>query len=565
MTTTGSVPPRGLQPSMAQALYENSPVGLAFWDTDLRCTWFNEATVQQNLFESDTPLGLRAGEALAGESADTLEMSLQDVLITGAPVLDHNWTLGTGTGEERGHSISLFRLQDPQGQVLGVCLLSVETSDSWTAKRFNLLTDAGTQIGTTLDVRRTAQELADIAVPAIADYVTVDLTGTVSEKDTPLEHLSGTTQSIPAFYRAGLASIHPGFPESIWSRGDAVYVPPSSPFTEVLATRRAHLEPKLDTGPGNWLDRDPDRLRAIRETGMHSLIMVPLTARETVLGVAVFVRTDNPLPFCQADLKLVEGLTERAALSLDNALRYRQERRAALALQRNLLPARLDGGTALQIVSRYQPSDRHGDVGGDWYDAIPLSGGRIALVVGDVVGHGITAAATMGQLRTAVITLSNLGLSPAEVLAQLDQLALNLSDSHRVDTPATSATCVYAVYDPASGRVTAASAGHPPPAVVFPDGTSNFVALTPGAPIGVGLPDYKSVEFDLPKGGLMALYTDGLVESRTADIDEGLEQLRTALSQPVGDLEELASTVLTTMKRMDNAEDDIAFLLARPR
>jgi serine phosphatase RsbU (regulator of sigma subunit) len=293
---------------------------------------------------------------------------------------------------------------------------------------------------------------------------------------------------------------------------------------------------------------------------------VPFTARDTVLGVVVFVRTDNAAPFCQADLELAEGLAERAALILDNARRYSREHAASHALQRNLLPHRLDGRKAVEIATRYLRSGRRGGVGGDWYDAIPLPGDRVALVVGDVVGHGISAAATMGQLRTAVIAFTNLGLSPAEVLTQLDQLAMDLTrDRHESDLTTACATCIYAVYEPATRRCTLASAGHPPPAVVLRDGSAAFVDLTPGAPIGVGLLDYESVEIDVPEGSVTALYTYGLVESRTADIDEGMRRLRTALGGPARDLEEFASGVLDAMRGPGCPEDDIAPLIARTR
>ena len=183
----------------------------------------------------------------------------------------------------------------------------------------------------------------------------------------------------------------------------------------------------MDTSPGTWRDEDPSRARVLQRFGMHSLMIVPLRARGNVLGIVTFFRSENPAPFSRVDLFLAEGLAARASLSLDNARRYSRERTAALALQRDLLPHILRSGDAVEVASRYLPADTHGGVGGDWFDVIPMSHDRVALVVGDVVGHGINAAATMGRLRMVLNTLTNLELPPAEVLARLDELVVGLA------------------------------------------------------------------------------------------------------------------------------------------
>jgi serine phosphatase RsbU (regulator of sigma subunit) len=302
---------------------------------------------------------------------------------------------------------------------------------------------------------------------------------------------------------------------------------------------------------------------------MHSLMIVPLHARGETLGIAVFVRSENRVPFTRADLVLAEDLVARASMNLDNALSYSRERSTALTLQQALLPHRLSGVGMLEVASRYLPSHSHSGVGGDWFDVFPCPGGRIAVVVGDVVGHGIKAAATMGRLRTMVRTLASLQMPPDKLLTKADQLVVDMahSDQEYGDTPlpAIAATCLYAVYDPATRRCTVASAGHPPPAVITPDGSVDFVEVVPNTPIGVGLASFASVGMELAEGSVLALYTDGLIETRDADIDQGLERLRTALAYPALSLDDLCASVIDTMISDRPLDDDTTLLLARPR
>jgi serine phosphatase RsbU (regulator of sigma subunit)/anti-sigma regulatory factor (Ser/Thr protein kinase) len=304
----------------------------------------------------------------------------------------------------------------------------------------------------------------------------------------------------------------------------------------------------------------------MRESGMHSLMVVPIRTRCAFLGTAVFIRTEEPTPFQEDDLLLAEGLVSRTALSLDNARRYAQERSASLTLQRNLLPQRPVQGTAIETASRYLPADADNGVGGDWFDVIPLSGARTALVVGDVVGHGINAAATMGRLRTAVHTLADLDLPPDELLAHLDDTVRRLNeedaDSHD-PTRVTGATCLYAVYDPVSRKCALARAGHPPPAVIDPRGKVAFPDLPTGTPLGVGMGvPFEAVELELPEGSRLALYTDGLVESRDLDIDAGMKRLGGALAHPSRSLEGLCSSVIETLPTQSPC-DDVTLLIAR--
>ncbi|WP_165977154.1 SpoIIE family protein phosphatase [Nonomuraea diastatica] len=557
-------------PPVMEPILSRAPVAIGVWDTDLRCVWLNETARRLGDVLPHYRLGSRLEAGTPGFDAESIAEAMRRVLDDGTPVLDREcrWA-SEDESTEQTLSTSLYRLDGADGRPLGVCAMTLDTSRSRARDQLVMLGEASIRIGSTLDVMKTAQELAELAVPRLADYVTVDVSEHVLPDDEPLRRMDATEVSVPVFHRAGAASIHREFPESLWRRGEVVFVPPSSPFTAVLYSGRSHFEPVMDTSPSTWLDLDPDRAEVIHETGMHSLIIVPLQARGDIMGVAVFVRTENSAPFTKDDLNLAEMLVARAALSLDNARQYTRERTAALALQRDLLPRNLSGGGAVDLAWRYLPSDVIGTVGGDWYDVIPLGDGRVALVVGDVTGHGINAAATMGRLRTAVRTLSYQGLPPDEVLAFLDNMVVRLAeeDAGTGDAPldTTGATCVYAVYDPVTRRCAMAGAGHPPPAIVHPSGEVRFARLPSGPPVGLGLGSYERVEVELTEGSLIALYTDGLVERRGADIDAGLRRLGATLAAPALPLDDLCARVIGTMVDDMPSEDDIALLIARTR
>jgi PAS domain S-box-containing protein len=570
MVTPATAGASGRACSWVEPLLRRTPVAMAIWDRDLRCVWLNTAAERLRTVFPYYLLGRSLTDPLPGIHSEDTQETARQVLTSGVPHLDREtrWT-SPDQQEDRTLSTSLFRLEGVDGRPLGVCTVTIDMSHSRSRDRLALLREASVRIGSTLDVRKTAQELADLAVPVLADYVTVDLAESVIPDAEPLQRLAATEVSIPVFRRAGVASVHEGIPESLWPMGQAVFVPPSSPFTEVLSSGRAHFEPVLDTSAGTWLGQDPQRAEVIRDTGMHTLIIVPLQARGDILGVAVFVRNDNPEPFTRDDLILAEELGIRAALSLDNARQYTRERTAALALQRNLLPSHLTGGDAVDVVSHYLPSDVHDRVGGDWFDAIPLPGGRVALVVGDVTGHGINAAATMGRLRTAVRTLAYLGLPPDDLLTHLDDLVVRLAEEDAgLDgfPDAAGATCVYAVYDPATRRCTLAVAGHPPPAIIAPSGEVTFLRPPSGTPIGLGLSSYRSLDLELAEGSLIALYTDGLIETREADIEAGIDRLGGVLARAAAlPLENVCTTVIRAMVGDTGSEDDVALLVARTR
>ncbi|MBP0458220.1 ATP-binding SpoIIE family protein phosphatase [Streptomyces montanisoli] len=295
----------------------------------------------------------------------------------------------------------------------------------------------------------------------------------------------------------------------------------------------------------------------------HRVILAPLRGRRRVIGAAVFLRRPERAVFEPNDLLVAGQLATHTALGIDKAMLYGREAYIADELQRTMLPENLPQPTGVRLASRYLPAAETARVGGDWYDAIPLPGSRVALVVGDVMGHSMTSAAVMGQFRTTAQTLAGLDLPPQEVLHHLDEQAQRLGTDRM-------ATCMYVVYDPVAHRITIANAGHPPPILLHMGGRAEVLKVPPGAPIGVGGVDFEAVELDAPSGATLLLYTDGLVESRLRDVWTGIEQLRERLeatSRLTGPdhappLEALCDDVLDVLGPGDR-DDDIALLAAR--
>ncbi|WP_351237810.1 ATP-binding SpoIIE family protein phosphatase, partial [Streptomyces sp. NPDC002133] len=423
-------------------------------------------------------------------------------------------------------------------------------------KRLELLYEASVSVGTTLDVEQTARELAQVTVPCFADFTTVDLLAPVLHGEEP------SARENTQLRRVALAGIRQDAP--LRNVGDPMASGLSTTEVRGLKTGQATIDVDLRTTPG-WGSRDPARAARILDYGIHSLIRTPLMARGVTIGTVGFWRC-RPEPFGQDDVDLAEELAAKAAVAIDNARRYTRERSTALTLQRNLLPQQLPGQTAVEVASRYLPAGPQTGVGGDWYDVIPLSGSRVALVVGDVVGHGIHASAAMGRLRSAVRTLAEIDLPPEEVITYLDDIVLHVGDSaqdeDKVSAADLGATCLYAVYDPVSRQCSLATAGHPLPAVLAPDGTVRVVSGDIGPPLGIGGLPFEATELELDAGTVLALYTDGLVEARDRDFDSGLTQLCDTLARPAATLEETCDNVIGSLLRGHPA-DDVALLLAR--
>ncbi len=437
--------------------------------------------------------------------------------------------------------------------------------------RLTLLGEASRQIGSTLDVARTARELADVSVPRFADFVTVDLFDAVLRGEEPP---AGPFEGPVALRRVAQRSVLRGTPEALLDPGEMRHYPEiSMPARSLASGEPVAASAPADEDVERWLALEPDRAASIREHGFHSAITVPLSARGTTLGVAVFARHRRPEPFDAEDVILGEEVATRAAVCLDNARRYTHEHSTSVALQRSLLPKRLPAQAAVEAAGRYLPAGAYGGVGGDWFDVIPLSSARVALVVGDVVGHGLLASAAMGRLRTAVRTLADIDLPPDELLTHLDDVVIRLgSETDSEDSPGygdilrdVGATCLYGIYDPVTRRCVLARAGHPGPMLVRPDGTVEPVDLPAGPPLGLGGMAFESAEIQLPEDSVLALFTDGLVTSHRRDFDDGLLALRKALTRGGPTLDSMCDTIIETMLSDGHPSDDAALLLARTR
>ncbi|MFJ9831717.1 SpoIIE family protein phosphatase [Streptomyces sp. NPDC101169] len=442
-----------------------------------------------------------------------------------------------------------------------------EERDRLLQRRLALTDRASKRIGTTLDISRTAEELTEVCTEDFADLVTVDLfDSTLDETGTgPPEAL---TQR-----RVAQRSVLDDCPESLLRVGGTHTYPDDSEPVRALTTGRSVLHHIAGTEMPTWVAPSESQGRVLRDLGLHSILLVPLHARGDTLGLVQFARHRTSVPFDDADLLLAQEIVSRAAVSIDNARRYTQERSIALALQRTLLPRNTVEQTAVETASRYLPAGSRAGVGGDWYDVIALSGARVALVVGDVVGRGLHAAATMGRLRTAVRAFADIDLMPDELLTHLDDVVIRMQ---REESPAegeTSATCLYAIYDPVSRRCSLASAGHVPPTVVAPSAageatrTSRVVETSEmpvGPPLGLGGLPFETIEFELPEDSLLVLHTDGLIAGRTRDVDLGLSTLRDVLASTPDSLEETCDRLLAALLPSGPA-DDVALLVTRTR
>ncbi|WP_419668186.1 SpoIIE family protein phosphatase [Streptomyces sp. 2-1] len=554
--------PRTEADSLSAMFLEQSPCATALFDERLRLRRVNAVMAESIGLPEERIRGLRIPEIGGRPQNDELEASMLQVLLTG----QHQDVQTLGTGNADGALAWLARmapLTDTEGRVVGVCLSAHDFTDQYLAReRLQIVNEASIRIGSTLDVTRTAQELADVCVPALADFVSIDL---VDPPEHGSEPYTGPISAPVSLRRAAHRSVHPGNPEAVVKLGQIDVYPASSPQADSLVAGRPIVATDPMSTLADWLAWDPARGERVRELGIHTTMSVPIQARGATLGVAVFTRFQRPDPFTADDVLLAEEVTARAAVCIDNARRFSRERETAIALQRSLLPRTLPRTAAVEAASRYLPAARAG-VGGDWFDVIPLSGMRVAMVVGDVVGHGVQASATMGRLRTAVRTLADIDLAPDELLTHLDDLVVRLSsEAGEGTTGEVGATCLYAVYDPVTRVCTLARAGHPPPLMLRPGGSPEEIDVPPGPPLGLGGLPFEPVELRLPEGTVLALYTDGLIESRDRDPDESRAVLCRALARTAGSLDETCHDILQSLLPPTGASDDVALLLARTK
>lgn len=539
------------------ALFETCPIGLVMLDEELRYLHLNQALADMSGLPIEDHLGRRLTEIMITSDDGEYERMLRAVAARGEPVV--GMLVGMRTlghpDQDKVLSVSFFPLTQAAGSRAGVGGLLVDVTDreraiveaTATRQRLTLLDRATARIGTTLDVGVTAQELVDAAVPDFSDGAVVELVEWMDESAAFDPALPVNTRRIAS------GTVLPAPATELVSGRDVVHYPPGSAVHQMLRTGRPISVPVNQ----EFMVRtvlDEHRARLLADSGLVSLLLAPLIARGTVQGLAIFGRSAARPAFTEQDLSLAGELASRAALCLDNARLYSRERNIALTLQRALLPSFLAVSPYMPIAHRYLPGSRVTEVGGDWYDVVALPGHRVALVVGDVMGHGVSAAAAMGRLRITAKTLARHDQEPDELLTELDQCA------HEAGIEL--ATCLYVRYDPTTGHARIASAGHPPPLVRHPNGRVEPIDDVLGIPLGVGGCPFRTTDIGLPDGATLALYTDGLIEARGHDISEGLQALRTELARIPDALEAAADRILTRLVPTFPA-DDTVLLLAR--
>ena len=556
----------------SQAIFGQSPFGFLLIDPDLRVRRVNHRFASLFGGSPDDHRGKGVHDYLPRPEADRVTATLRRVLETGESITDMHVTgFLPGSDERRHWSINLYRVRSGSGRPIGIAWLGTDITARRAAAReaaaarrnLALLNDAGARIGNSLDLETTARELLDVVVPGFCDLATVDLyQGLLAGDETPPGLADGSAELRRVAFASAVSDapfMGSGDPVSV---GAVHHYPFNSLCADALRTARPQYIPAEEGGL------------------VQSTLAVPMVAHDTVVGLAQFARTKGSEPFGERDRDLAVELAARAAVCIDNARLYRREHERALILQRSLLPPGDPVASGLDIACRYLPgnssADRPSEVGGDWFDVIELPGHRTALVVGDVMGRGLRAAVAMGELRSAVRTLALLDLEPAEVLSALDEIARGLGAPGGVQQATRAArrpreadlsevylaTCVYAVYDSVTRRCTFANAGHLPPVLVEPGEDALMLDVPPGMPLGVGGEPFEEVEVELPEGALLALYTDGLVESRDHPLDEGLQAFVGALTDPSAPLEDVCDHVLNTLDT-HHGEDDIALLMAR--
>ncbi|MDN3025267.1 SpoIIE family protein phosphatase [Streptomyces sp. S.PB5] len=547
-------------PELLAQILDGTPAAIGVLDTELRYRYVNPTLARMNGVPAEEHLGRTVAEVVPDVEAR------EDVLL--AVIADgiSRETVSSGhtradSPVERRYWHGAYHRLEHEGRPVGLVGILLEISVARqeqlelqrAQERLALLDEAATRIGTTLDMTTTCQELAEFLVAKLADAATVEVFPERGSSRTPTD---GTLRLL----RAAMAST----PEleavvrSLGRPGEYVDYQPGSAIPRCLATGR----PVIDNVPTDAELRrsapDARRVAAYRAAGLHSALIVPLTARGHDVGTVSMVRADGSPVFDETDAVIAQDLAGRAAISLDNARRYTAEHNAVVQLQRALLAEPGTPHPGLDVAYRYRPAGRGVLVGGDWFETVPLAHGRTLLVLGDVMGHGLDAAVAMSRYQAMLRVIAARESAPDRILRELDHL-LHTTGAERP------ATCVAAVIDPRRATCTYASAGHLPPVLFGPDGRAALLPVNPGPPLGTGHRQYVPFAGPYEPGHTLLLYTDGLIERRHEDIDASLHRLtriRTgaACLDPGGLLDLVLAEAAPT-----DPEDDIALVAARLR
>lgn len=550
----------GREYRMLRHIVNGTNAGVAVLDTRLRYVYVNPRMARWNGIPAEDHIGHTLTELLP--QIHRSEEVLHRVLRDGEPrELVLSGRTRAASDYEKREWRSTYHRWEEDGRVFGLIGIGLEVSAPRrylrtleSAHRHLTLVDAAAaRIGSTLDLDTTCAELADFLVPGLADVATVEVLAEAGPGR------AGLPEGVLRLRRAAMAAV-PELEEQVRAfgrPGEYIDYQPGSAIPRCLTSGRPISDNLASDEAFRAAAPQPERAAAYRELGIHSALVVPLLAAGQGIGTVSLARAGDSPTFTDEDIKVAQALAERAAMNLANARHYTREHTMALELQRALLSEPTLPHPDLEVASRYLPSGTGALVGGDWYDAIALPGGRTLLVMGDVMGHGVEAAVAMSHYRSMLRALAITGLTPDKILDQADHM-ITAFGFERV------ASCLLVLVDPAENTCTYANAGHLPPALVRPTGGTLMLPVPPGPPLGTGLGGYEALTRTIRPGWALLLYTDGLLERRDEDIDASLHRLA-ALALPTGvPIEEVLDTVLDRLARAP-AEDDIAVLMARVR
>lgn len=532
----------------SEALFSSTAIGVALLDSagryvrvnDVLAAWHG-SSAQALVGQAPPPGGPDLAPValeVAGSGVARVDVEVGPVRHADHPAeaADQSWLAG------------LYPVRDASDQLrVGVLAVDVggqrraEKARARAVERLAMVARAGELMASSLEPADTLRNLCDLLVPTLGDHAFVDLRRAGAYERAAIRHADGMAPAAHLERPVGL---------------DARYGP-GHPVRRVIETGKPFWVGDLATDPGQ-VPRGPDT-EFVDAVGVVSIMILPVMAAGDLLGTVVLACSASARHYDVDDVRLAQDIIDRAAVSIANALRFAEQREVAVSLQRSLLPQSLDPVEGLDVAWRYFPGTVGTEVGGDWADVVELPGGRVAFVVGDVMGRGLRAAAVMGQLRTAVRTLAIQDPPPSDLLSQLDTIVSGLGVDQIV-------TCVYAVYDPGRSTLHVANAGHLPPLVLV-EGVVTAVEQGAAVPLGVGGVEFSEHTLDLPDGAIVALYTDGVVERRGGDLGTAVTVLAHALAGASGTLEERCDTLLSAAPAGDPGAfgDDVALLLVRAR